>query len=235
MTPQPFQPEHLAQIAEAFAAGRPLLCPVCNVPLMALNVNQGKQHLAIEWLVGCARCRRTVFAKDIAPRQATRAAPDEKIVGPPAQEGRPTVLVVDDQPDFRLSMRQLLEALGYWVLEAKEGAEAYALLQSIPVSILLVDVFMERMSGIELLRQLRLQPGPKPRIVLVTGAAHLGDNFTGAMGVLFDADAVLLKPFTADQLIAALKGDLPDQVTRNSGPAAPPHPDTRPRTGQPGA
>jgi CheY-like chemotaxis protein len=130
---------------------------------------------------------------------------------------RPTVLVVDDQPDFRLSMRLLLETLGYLVLEAKDGAEALALLQSTPVSILLVDVFMERMSGLELLRQLRAQRGPNPRVVLVTGAAHLGDHFTAAMGVLFDAKAVLLKPFTTEQLISALKGDPPAQVARAAG------------------
>ena len=219
-TVQLFEPEHLAEIAAAIGAGRPLLCPVCGVPLMVLNVNAGKHALPIEWLVGCTRCLRKVLAKDIKlPSETADAPPAQPPVLPP-EAGHLTVLVVDDNPDFRLGVRHVLEALGYGVFEARDGDEALRLLRSNQITVLVVDVFMERMSGIELLRQLRAQRGARPRIVLVTGATHLGDDFAGTMGTLFDADAVLIKPFTTVQLLGALKGDLPAQVMRNSGPSS---------------
>ena len=115
-----------------------------------------------------------------------------------------TILVVDDEVDFRVSMRELLQLLGYQVSEAANGFEALKVLANEKVSILLTDLFMPRMDGIELLRHVRKSNEPVPGIIAVTGEIHLGRQTTVAAASLLGAHVVLIKPFTKDQLVGAL-------------------------------
>src|SRR5438552_11963102 len=84
-----------------------------------------------------------------------------------------TVLIVDDEPDFRLSMRQLLGFHGYQTAEAANGIEALRVMEQEPVSLLITDLFMPRMDGIELLRNVRRNATHLPGIIAVTGDLHL--------------------------------------------------------------
>jgi len=116
-----------------------------------------------------------------------------------------TILVVDDESDVRTMLQQLLILHGYRVLEASDGIEALQILKGEAVSVLLTDVFMWRMDGIELLRQLRKNPKKSPPgIVAMTGVAHLGDSTTAALVATLGAHAVLIKPFSTQQLLDAL-------------------------------
>ena len=115
-----------------------------------------------------------------------------------------TVLVVDDEVDFRVSMRELLRLLGYQVSEAANGLEALRVLANEKVSILLTDLFMPRMDGIELLRHVRKSGDQVPGIIAVTGEIHLGRQTTVAAASLLGAHVVLIKPFTKDQLLGAI-------------------------------
>jgi len=109
------------------------------------------------------------------------------------------ILVVDDNPDSLAIMRTILENRDYQVVAAGSGADALAVVQSGPVDIVLLDVMMPDMSGIEVLQQLKLnaQTAHLP-VILVTAKTHDEDLLSGYE---YGADYYIPKPFTAKQLM----------------------------------
>ena len=81
-----------------------------------------------------------------------------------------TILVVDDQDDTLASVRALLEREGHRVLTASSGAEALAIVERTDVQLVIVDYFMPRMTGAELVQRIR-RSDPYLQIVLQTGYA----------------------------------------------------------------
>lgn len=81
------------------------------------------------------------------------------------------VLIVDDEPVNRLVLARMVEHLGSQCVEAASGAEALELLRQQPVDLILMDIQMPRMSGIEAVEQLRADSGPNRNapVVAVTG------------------------------------------------------------------
>jgi CheY-like chemotaxis protein len=107
----------------------------------------------------------------------------------------PAVLVVDDDPDLRESVQDLLEENGYQVHTAANGREALEALERLPgVCILLLDWMMPVMSGEEFLEQLRQWPEAKRPAVLIVSAS----GAVRAEGVA----GTLKKPFSIDDLLA---------------------------------
>lgn len=82
-----------------------------------------------------------------------------------------TVLIVDDEPVNRLVLARMVEHLGSQCLEAASGPEALDVLRDQPVDLVLMDIQMPRMSGIEAVELLRKAPGPNQDapVVAVTG------------------------------------------------------------------
>ena len=77
------------------------------------------------------------------------------------------ILVVDDMPIVRVTLRRILEKEGYSCREASEGGEALDLLSEEPAELLLCDIQMPGMGGLDLVRA--LQPRiPEPSIVMVS-------------------------------------------------------------------
>jgi two-component system, chemotaxis family, chemotaxis protein CheY len=87
---------------------------------------------------------------------------------PSADEGR-KVLVVDDDADWREFLRLSLEDLGYEAIEAANGREALDSLSRERYKIMLLDLNMPGMSGLEVVE--RMPRNTKPRIVFLTSAA----------------------------------------------------------------
>jgi len=113
------------------------------------------------------------------------------------------VLLVDDEPDVRDLTGRMLRRLGYQVAFAADGASTLmAVSDAEMVDVILMDVTMPNMDGPTAARELR-QRGMDARIVLMSGYAEteLVDR-----GVLADADAFLQKPFTQEELAAAIEG-----------------------------
>ncbi len=69
-----------------------------------------------------------------------------------------TVLVVDDEGDIRTSLRGVLSDEGLRVIEAPDGSQALALVRAERPELVLLDVWMPEVDGIELLRRLRTNP-----------------------------------------------------------------------------
>ena len=110
------------------------------------------------------------------------------------------VLVIDDDAMGREVIREMLEASGYEVVIAATATEALVLFSDEEIRLVVSDIVMPDLSGLELLEAMRLHRPTLP-IVLVTGA-NTHDNLTEAL--MRGADGLVAKPFTQIQLQEAV-------------------------------
>ncbi len=112
---------------------------------------------------------------------------------PPAPSVRHAILLVDDDQTVREVTAQMLDTLGYSVIEADSGAKALELLENgVSVDLLLADFAMPTMNGGELARRVHSHYARLP-VVFITGYAELGE-----LGL--DGAVVVQKPFREEQL-----------------------------------
>lgn len=114
------------------------------------------------------------------------------------------ILVVDDNSDHRELIVIMLEAEGYEVLTARDGSEGLEQVRANPPSLIICDVMMPGIDGIQMVKLLRQMPEHKATPVLMI-TAH-GDARENA--VLAGANQTLGKPFDLDELIAKVRGIL---------------------------
>ena len=108
----------------------------------------------------------------------------------------PLILVVDDDPSQRQLLAGFLRQQGFAVAEAPSGSEALAILGGRPVALMISDVRMPGMSGLELMRHARERLPTLP-VLMVTAFADIRD----AVGVMRDgALNYLEKPVDLDEL-----------------------------------
>ena len=79
------------------------------------------------------------------------------------------ILVVDDDKDYRVLIRHQLEGAGYQVLESTDGQSAFAVLGQQYIPLVILDIVMPDVEGIELITRLRRQ-GCRSKILAVSGA-----------------------------------------------------------------
>jgi twitching motility two-component system response regulator PilH len=113
------------------------------------------------------------------------------------------VMVVEDSLVQRKAISSFLKSGGAIAIEARDGAEAIALLETQQPHLILLDAIMPRMNGYEVCR--RIKSNPKTQhipIVMCTGQDGASDRY---WAMKQGADAYLVKPFRATELIALLK------------------------------
>src|SRR5260370_471222 len=120
--------------------------------------------------------------------------------------GRPTVLVVEDEPTTNELLCQLLEREGYACRGVEEGSHALALAPEFRPSAILLDLMLPDISGFDLYEKLR-RTGPLKRIPVILVTA-LDDEACRRRGSQLGADAYLTKPFHPAALVAELQGAL---------------------------
>ncbi len=116
-------------------------------------------------------------------------------------DSRQRVLVVDDDKAVRESLRRSLEYNGYDVVLASDGAEALASIGTARPDVVVMDVMMPRLSGLETTRALRAAGHDLPVLVL-TARDAVGDRVEGLDA---GADDYLTKPFALAELLARLR------------------------------
>ena len=110
------------------------------------------------------------------------------------------VLVVDDDPHIRELVRHFLQQEGLTVHEAADGAEALAKLESVKVSLVILDIMMPNMDGWELCRRLR-EHYDFPLLMLTAK----GETSQKVKGFQLGTDDYLVKPFEPSELVARVK------------------------------
>jgi len=113
------------------------------------------------------------------------------------------VLVIDDEPDVRAVMRRFLGAAGHDVREASDGAAALGALAAQPADVVITDLYMPGMDGIELARELRKLP-TRPAVIAVSGGGFGRQADVLDVAATLGAAATLPKPFTREQLLGAV-------------------------------
>ena len=143
-----------------------------------------------------ARARKT-------PRSARTKTPIRQ-----GQSARPTILLVDDDPKVRASIRGLLEKLEYGVVEAPDADSALALIASAntPTDLVLTDIVLQGMSGRELAVRLSIEH-PGVRLLLMSG-------FSAATMHLKEGEVAkfLHKPVSIEALAARVSAALRGEV-----------------------
>ncbi len=123
------------------------------------------------------------------------------------------VLVVDDDRAVRESLRRSLEFNGYDVHLAGDGAEALAGIASVAPDVVVMDVMMPRLDGLETTRALR-EAGNDVPILVLTARDAVGDRVEGLDA---GADDYLTKPFALQELLARLRALLRRVVPAEPG------------------
>ena len=128
-----------------------------------------------------------------------------------AAEASPTLLLVEDEESFVDALVVGLQREGYQVRVARDGAEAIELFDLVQPDLVLLDVMLPRLSGLDVCRQLRERS--KVPIIMVTAKSSEIDT---VVGLEVGADDYVSKPYRLRELVARIR------VALRRGPSAPP-------------
>ena len=114
-----------------------------------------------------------------------------------------SVLVVDDEPEIRALLRQVLERDGHAVTEAENGRKAVRALRERTVDLVITDIIMPEQEGMETISEIRrLRPDVKI-IAMSGGGRRLSMDFL-PLAARLGADATIEKPFKPASIAAAV-------------------------------
>lgn len=113
------------------------------------------------------------------------------------------VLVVDDEKSLRDFVRRNLEVRGYRVMTASNGLEAMAIFQNEPIHMVIMDIMMPHMDGLETTRRIR-EESRVPIIILTA----MGEEADKVRAFDLGADDYLTKPFGVGELLGRVKAAL---------------------------
>lgn len=121
-----------------------------------------------------------------------------------------TLLIADDEPHIVSLVRATLEDDQIRVVEASDGDVALELAGAIRPDVILLDVHMPRLDGLEVCRRLRRDPRfEQTKIIMLTAAAQAADE---ARGREAGADHYLTKPFSPIRLLSLVQALVPGSV-----------------------
>ncbi len=115
--------------------------------------------------------------------------------------GEMNVLLVDDEKHFREILVKRLGQRGIVALQASDGEEALRFLEEKPVDVIVMDVKMPKMNGIETLRHIK-ERYPASEVIMLTGHASTRDGVDGIKSGAFD---YLTKPIEFEQLLRKIR------------------------------
>ena len=128
------------------------------------------------------------------------------------------ILIVDDEPNVRLVLRTALESAGYRVIEAADGLAALSQLQARPCDLVVLDLRMPKLDGMQTLARLR-QRGDLTPVVMLTAHGSIPD---AVAAMRLGAIDFLAKPVTPAELRAVVADVLNRKVSHPAPPAVEP-------------
>ena len=116
------------------------------------------------------------------------------------------VLIVEDEPDIRDLLAWHLEREGYRVARSGDGAQALREIASQPPDLVLLDLMLPGVSGLEICRRLRQDPATAALPVIMLTAK--GDEVDRVVGLEVGADDYIVKPFSPKEVLARVRAVL---------------------------
>ena len=117
------------------------------------------------------------------------------------------ILIIEDVPDQRQALSELLSGAGHEVSDVPHGKAALQLLRNQPVEIVITDMIMPEMDGVETIVKLR-RDHPHVKIVAVSGDGIAGPASYLRVARSLGVHQVLAKPFTASEILNAITSAL---------------------------
>lgn len=118
-----------------------------------------------------------------------------------SEQQAPRILIAEDEANLRLVLQKELERLGYRVQVAPDGEAALRKLEESNVDVLLCDINMPRVDGMEVLRRIHERPNP-PEVIMLTGQATVE---TAVEAMKLGAYDYLTKPYRINELDVRVK------------------------------
>lgn len=128
------------------------------------------------------------------------------------------ILIVDDDPTIQLIAGELLRAEGHAVVNAGDGVEALKALVAIPADLVVLDMLMPNMDGLETIIEMR-RSHPGVKILAITSGGPMGPHDLLRTARLFGADDTMVKPLVFSTFGAAVDRLL-SQADRTGSPFA---------------
>jgi CheY-like chemotaxis protein len=113
------------------------------------------------------------------------------------------ILIIDDEPGVLRVLRKILESAGHSVTDAPDGEVALRHFEGKPADLVITDIFMPGMDGIEFLVNLR-KTYPDARVLAMSGGGILSRDQALNDAALLGADEILQKPFSRDEVLEAV-------------------------------
>lgn len=115
-----------------------------------------------------------------------------------------TVLVIDDEELVRFTIREILEAEGYEVIEAANGQKGVEAFQNNHVDLIITDIIMPEKEGVETIIEIKRE-NPAIKILAISGGGRTRNMDFLKLADEFGADKTMAKPFSTEDLINAVK------------------------------
>ncbi|HTH46592.1 MAG TPA: response regulator [Candidatus Limnocylindria bacterium] len=116
----------------------------------------------------------------------------------------PRLLLIDDDAPFRKMLRTALELAGHTVTETSNGKEGLQLYQPSSHAVVITDLVMAEMAGLEVIREVRRR-NPGARIIALSGGSRYSPDIDLDTARALGASHVFAKPFPPERLIAAVR------------------------------
>ena len=107
------------------------------------------------------------------------------------------ILIVEDEPNMRLGLKDNLEFEGYEVEQAEEGEKALKMIREKQYNLILLDVMLPKISGFDICKTIRKE-GVQTPVILLTAK---GEEIDKVLGLELGADDYVTKPFSIRELL----------------------------------
>jgi two-component system response regulator ResD len=150
---------------------------------------------------------------------ASRTPAAAATIAPVAEDAKAKVLVVDDEPTILEIVGRYMERAGYETYGAADGPAALRQAELHDPDLVVLDIMLPEIDGIEVMRRLQERPGKRTAVILLTARGEESDRL---VGLRHGADDYVVKPFSPAELVArvdaVLRRVLPDEETDEEAP-----------------
>lgn len=114
------------------------------------------------------------------------------------------ILIIDDEPHILLMLKKMLEKAGYEIDLAANGKEGLRLFRATPSDLVITDIIMPEMEGLETIREMkRMQSDLK--IIAMSGGGKISAESYLETAKIFGASKIVEKPFSQQQMVIAVQ------------------------------